>query len=167
VIGLNLCPFAKAVQVKGQVRYVVSDATTAEDLLADLVRELEVIAEASAEKIDTTLIIHPYVLNDFMVYNDFMDVADAALEERDLVGEIQVASFHPDYHFADSPADSVDNYTNRSPYPILHLLREDSVERAVEAYPDTAAIYEKNIETMRALGVEGWDKLMQDAAHGG
>jgi hypothetical protein len=167
VIGLNLCPFAKAVQVKGQVRYVVSDATTAEDLLADLVRELEVIAEASAEKIDTTLIIHPYVLNDFMVYNDFMDVADAALEERDLVGEIQVASFHPDYQFADSPADSVDNYTNRSPYPILHLLREDSVERAVDAYPDTAAIYEKNIETMRALGVEGWDKLMQDAAHGG
>lgn len=167
MIGLNLCPFAKAVQVKGQVRYVVSDATTAEDLLADLVEELEVIAEASPEKIDTTLIIHPYVLNDFMVYNDFMDVADATLEERDLVGEIQVASFHPDYQFADSPAGSIDNYTNRSPYPILHLLREESVERAVDAYPDTAEIYEKNIETMRKLGIEGWDKLMKDAANGG
>ncbi|HEY5799986.1 MAG TPA: DUF1415 domain-containing protein [Burkholderiaceae bacterium] len=159
VIGLNLCPFAKAVQIKGQVRYVLSDANTEEALLADLLHELEVLAEASPDKIDTTLIVHPYVLNDFMAYNDFMDVADAALDERDLVGDIQVASFHPDYEFADSPGGSIDNYTNRSPYPILHLLREESVTRAVDAFPDAADIYEKNIATMRELGVEGWDKL--------
>lgn len=161
VIGLNLCPFAKAVQVKKQIRYVVSDATTPEQLLEQLVAELEVLAEASPEKIDTTLLIHPQVLTDFEDYNEFLDVADAALEELQLDGELQIASFHPDYQFADTDKNDIDNYTNRSPYPTLHLIREDSIDRAVEAFPEAEQIFEKNIATMRALGHDGWDKLMQ------
>lgn len=159
VIGLNLCPFAKAVHVKQQIRYVVSDATTPEQLLEELMKELELLAEANPDKIDTTLIIHPQVLADFEDYNEFLDVADAALEDMDLAGELQVASFHPDYQFADTDQNDIENYTNRSPYPTLHLLREDSVERAVEAFPEAEAIFEKNIETMHALGHDGWDKL--------
>eukprot|EP01030_Chromulinospumella_sphaerica_P008661 gene8661-8472_t len=161
VIGLNLCPFAKAVQVKKQIRYVVSDATTPEQLLEQLVAELEVLAEANPEKIDTTLLIHPQVLTDFEDYNEFLDVADAALEELQLDGELQIASFHPDYQFADTDKNDIDNYTNRSPYPTLHLIREDSIDRAVEAFPEAEQIFEKNIATMRALGHDGWDKLMQ------
>ena len=159
VIGLNLCPFAKAVQVKQQIRYVVSAAETPEALLADLLAELEVLAEANPEVIDTTLLIHPYVLNDFLDYNDFLDVADAALEDVDLAGELQIASFHPQYQFADTAPDDIDNYTNRSPYPTLHLLREDSIERAVEAFPEASDIFEKNIATLRTLGHDGWARL--------
>lgn len=159
VIGLNLCPFAKAVHVKRQVRYVVCDATTPEELLAMLMDELQLLSDSDPEAIDTTLLIHPKVLTDFQDYNEFLDVADAALEDMDLVGELQVASFHPHYQFDGTAADDIDNYTNRSPYPTLHLLREDSIERAVEAFPDASEIFEKNIETLRALGHEGWDKL--------
>ncbi|MBB3221806.1 DUF1415 domain-containing protein [Pseudoduganella umbonata] len=159
VIGLNLCPFAKAVHVKRQIRYVVSDATTPEALLETLMDELQRLSDTPAEEVDTTLIIHPQVLNDFEDYNEFLDVADAALEDMGLVGELQVASFHPDYQFADTDRNDIGNYTNRSPYPTLHLLREDSVERAVEAFPEAEAIFEKNIETMENLGHEGWDKL--------
>lgn len=159
VIGLNLCPFAKAVHVRQQIRYVVSDATTPEQLLEELMKELELLAEANPDKIDTTLIIHPQVLGDFEDYNEFLDVADAALEDMDLAGVLQVASFHPDYQFADTDRNDIENYTNRSPYPTLHLLREDSVERAVDAFPEAEAIFEKNIETMTALGHDGWDKL--------
>jgi hypothetical protein len=159
VIGLNLCPFAKAVHVKQQIRYVVSDADTPEALLEQLMDELQLLSDTPAEKVDTTLIIHPHVLSDFEDYNEFLDVADAALEDMGLVGELQVASFHPDYQFADTAKDDIGNYTNRSPYPTLHLLREDSVERAVEAFPEAEAIFEKNIETMEQLGHEGWAKL--------
>ena len=159
VIGLNLCPFAKAVHVKKQIRYVVGSATTPEELMDDLVRELELLAETAAEKIETTLLIHPYVLTDFLDYNDFLDVADEALEELDLAGELQIASMHPHYQFADTEPDDIDNYTNRSPYPTLHLLRESSVAQAVMAFPEADKIFDKNIETMRRLGHEGWDKL--------
>ena len=159
VIGLNLCPFAKAVHVKKQIRYTVSNATTPEALLTDLIAALEQLAEANPDEVDTTLLIHPQVLTDFLDYNEFLDVADAALDELDLVGEIQIASFHPHYQFADSGPDDIENYTNRSPYPTLHLLREDSIERAVGAFPDAADIFDKNIDTMRRLGHDGWDKL--------
>jgi hypothetical protein len=161
VIGLNLCPFAKAVHVKQQIRYVVCDAGTPEALLEKLMEELEYLAEADPDKVDTTIIIHPNVLADFEDYNEFLDVADAALEDMDLDGILQVASFHPDYQFADTHKNDIENYTNRSPYPSLHLLREDSVERAVEAFPEAADIFEKNIDTLRTLGHDGWDKLMQ------
>nr|WP_228535529.1 DUF1415 domain-containing protein [Noviherbaspirillum malthae] len=166
VIGLNLCPFAKAVHVKGQIRYAVSDAADQETLLKDLIDELHHLQQSSPEELDTTLLIHPRVLSDFLDYNDFLEVADAALEEAGLAGEIQIASFHPDYQFADADSTAIDNYTNRSPYPILHLLREDSIERAVEAFPDASDIYERNIETMRSLGLDGWRKLMADAGSG-
>jgi len=161
VIGLNLCPFAKAVHVKKQIRYVVCDATTPEALLETLMDELQTLSDADPEQIDTTLIIHPGVLQDFEDYNEFLDVADVALDDMGLVGELQVASFHPQYKFADTHPNDIDNFTNRSPYPTLHLLREDSVERAVEAFPEAADIFEKNIETLRKLGHDGWDKLMQ------
>ena len=164
VIGLNLCPFAKAVHIKKQVRYVVCEATTPEALLEKLMEELEHLAEADPEKLDTTLIIHPHVLKDFEDYNEFLDVADAALEDMDLDGILQVASFHPDYQFADTDKNDIENYTNRTPYPTLHLLREESIDRAVEAFPEAAEIFEKNMDTIRALGHDGWDKLMADKA---
>lgn len=159
VIGLDLCPFAKAVHVRKQIGYVVSGATTPEALLEQLMDELQSLADRSAEDVDTTLLIHPYVLNDFLDFNEFLDVADAALEDMKLDGELQIASFHPHYQFADSAPDDIDNYTNRSPYPTLHLLREDSVERAVKAFPEAADIFEKNVETLRALGHDGWNAL--------
>jgi len=160
VIGLNLCPFAKAVHVKRQIRYVVCEAETPEALLEVLMDELQHLSDTDPEQVDTTLIIHPNVLQSFVDYNEFLDVADAAVEDMGLEGELQVASFHPDYQFADSDQNDIDNYTNRSPYPTLHLLREESVERAVDAFPEAEQIYEKNIATLRALGHEGWDKLM-------
>jgi uncharacterized protein len=159
VIGLNLCPFAKAVHVKNQIRYVVSDATEEEGLLADLLHELQFLYDADEDEIETTIMIHPYVLEDFLDYNDFLDIADAAVSELDLNGEVQVASFHPAYQFANTQYDDVENFSNRAPYPCLHLLRESSVEKAVAAFPDAGKIYEKNIETLRALGAEGWKKL--------
>ncbi|MET0265448.1 MAG: DUF1415 domain-containing protein [Duganella sp.] len=164
VIGLNLCPFAKSVHVKKQIRYVVSEAETPEQLLEQLMQELELLAQTNPDKIDTTLLIHPKVLADFEDYNEFLDVADAALEDMDLDGILQVASFHPEYQFADTDKNDIDNYTNRTPYPTLHLLREDSIDRAVEAFPEASDIFEKNMETMRALGHDGWDKLMQAPA---
>jgi hypothetical protein len=159
VVGLNLCPFAKAVVVKEQVRYVVSPARTPEELLEQLMNELQDLADTDPEQVDTTLLIHPFVLNDFLDFNEFLDVADAAIEDMQLDGEIQVASFHPDYQFADTDVNDISNYTNRAPYPILQLLREESIDRAVEAIPDAAEIFEKNIETLEKLGHEGWDKL--------
>lgn len=159
VIGLNLCPFAKGVHIKDQIRYFVSHATTPEELIKDLMAELEVLAEANPDKVDTTLLIHPFVMNDFLDYNDFLEVADATLEELDLDGILQVASFHPQYQFEDAEPDDIDNYTNRSPFPTLHLLREDSIDKAVEAFPEAEQIYEKNMQTLRALGHEGWKKL--------
>lgn len=159
VIGLNLCPFAKGVHLKDQIRYFVSHATTPEALVKDLVAELEVLAEANPEKIDTCLLIHPFVMQDFLDYNDFLEVADATLEELDLDGILQVASFHPQYQFEDAAPDDIDNYTNRSPFPTLHLLREESIDKAVEAFPEAEQIYDKNIQTLRELGHEAWKKL--------
>ncbi len=162
VIGLNLCPFAKAVYVKQQVRFVLSDATTPEALLEQLAEELVLLRDADPEQIDTTLIVHPYVLADFLDYNDFLDNADAAVEALDLQGVLQVASFHPDYRFAGTAPDDIGNYTNRAPFPTLHLLREASVDRAVEAFPDPDAIVERNLRTLDELGHAGWRKLFED-----
>ena len=163
VIGLNLCPFAKAVQVKDQIRFAVSDATDAEGVLTDLQDELALLADTDPEKIDTTLLIIPDALDDFLDFNDFEELSDRLLKRMRLVGELQVATFHPLFQFADTQPDDIENYTNRSPYPILHLLREDSIDRAVESFPDAAEIYEKNIDTMNKLGLEGWKKLMTKA----
>jgi len=161
VIGLNLCPFAKAVHAKGQVRFVLSDATTPESLLEDLAHELLVLRDTPAEEIDTTLLVHPHVLQEFLDYNDFLDTADALVESMGLEGDLQVASFHPDYRFAGTSDADIGNYTNRAPYPTLHLLREDSVSRAVAAFPDPDAIVERNIATLEKLGFEGWRKLFE------
>jgi hypothetical protein len=161
VIGLNLCPFAKAVHVKNQIRYKVSEATEPEGLLQDLIQELILLRDADPEQIDTTLLVHPQVLHDFFDFNDFLDVVDAALEELDLGGIIQVASFHPDYQFSDTDPDDIENYSNRSPYPTLHLIRESSIAQAVSAIPNAEDIYETNIATLRQLGHEGWQKLWQ------
>jgi hypothetical protein len=159
VIGLNLCPFAKAPQVKGQLRYVVTHAQDAEALLADLITELQLLAQIDPEQTDTTLLVHPAVLTDFLDFNDFLGLADAALEDLQLDGVLQIASFHPHYQFAGTAADDVDNATNRSPYPTLHLIREASLDRAVAAIPQAASIFDANIATLRALGAEGWRAL--------
>lgn len=162
VIGLNLCPFAKAVVAKGQVRYVLSEAASRDVLLETLGAELTLLRDTPADAIDTTLIVHPHVLTDFLDYNDFLDLADALVAELDLEGVLQVASFHPQYQFAGSAPDDVDNCTNRSPWPTLHLLREDSVARAVAAFPDPDAIVDRNIATLRRLGADGWQRLLAD-----
>lgn len=159
VIGLDLCPFARAVHASGLIRYAVSAATTTELLLADLLCALQDLNAADPAEVETTLLIHPWVLDDFLDYNDFLDVADAAVADLGLEGVLQVASFHPQYQFAGTTPDDIENYTNRSPYPILHLLREASVERAVAAFPDAAQIYEKNVATLRLLGHAGWSRL--------
>lgn len=162
VIGLNLCPFAKAVQVKEQIRYVASPANTSEQLAEELARELLLLQSTSPEEIDTTLLIHPGVLTDFFDYNDFLEIAEQILAKLGLEGELQIASFHPDYQFADAAADAIENYTNRSPYPTLHLIRESSLDKAVAAFPDAADIFERNIDTMRRLGFAGWQALMRE-----
>lgn len=159
VIGLNLCPFAKAVQVKKQIRFAVSDATDSETLALDLASELQLLASADPERIDTTMLIHPNALTDFLDFNDFLDLADAIIEELGLSGALQIASLHPAYQFAGTAPDDIENYTNRSPFPTLHLLRESSIERAVAAFPDASDIYERNIATMRRLGHAGWQAL--------
>jgi len=164
VIGLNLCPFAKAVHVKGQIRYVVCESDSREVLLTELVHELEFLASADPAETDTTLLIHPHLFDDFLDYNDFLEVADAAIDELKLDGVIQIASFHPHYQFADTEPDDITNYTNRSPYPTLHLLREESVSRAVAAFPEAGEIFERNIQTMEKLGHDGWRKIAMTGA---
>jgi len=156
VIGLNLCPFAKGVHVKGQIHYTVSDADDVEGVAQTLHRELEALAEANAEKRDTTLLILPYALHDFLDFNEFLELADDMIDELDLGGILQVASFHPLYQFEGTDVDDVTNCTNRSPYPTLHLLREESIDKAVEVFPEAESIYEKNMETLDQLGLEGW-----------
>jgi hypothetical protein len=162
VIGLNLCPFAKAVHVKQQVRFALSAATTPQQLREDLEAELTRLASTDPEVIDTTLLVHPHVLNDFLDYNDFLDEADALVASLGLEGEIQVASFHPDYRFAGTAGDDIGNFTNRSPHPTLHLLREASIDRAVAAYPDPDVIVERNLRTLERLGPDGWRRLFAD-----
>ncbi len=160
VIGLNLCPFAKAAYVKQRVRFTVSAATSGEALLDDLIVALQELHAANPVECETTLLIHPQALTDFLDYNDFLDAADLALDALGLTGVIQVASFHPQYQFAGTGVDDIENHTNRSPYPLLHLLREDSIEQAVESYPDVDDIPRRNIETLRRLGLEGWARCM-------
>jgi hypothetical protein len=162
VIGLNLCPFARAVHLKAQIRYVVTDATDAAGLLGDLVRELRHLHDADPRQVETTLLIHPDALRDFLDYNEFLDVADAALAELDLEGELQVASFHPHYQFADTAPEDIGNFTNRAPYPTLHLLRESSIARAVDACPEVEHIGERNVQTLQRLGPAGWARLWAD-----
>lgn len=159
VIGLNLCPFAKSVHVKGQVHYAVSLATTAEALLTDLVYELNSLVALESKERDTTLLIAPYVLQDFLDFNDFTATADQTLVDLNLDGVLQIAPLHPQYQFAGTRPDDVTNFTNRTPYPTLHLLREDSIDRAVAAFPNPESIFEVNMHTMERLGVEGWAAL--------
>ena len=159
VIGLNLCPFAKAPHVKGQIHYAVSEAKGLEGLRDELIEELQALRAASADERETTLLIVPQMLRDFLEFNDFLDEADLVLQELDMEGEFQVASFHPDFQFADTEPDDITNYTNRSPYPTLHLIREASIDRAVEAFPEAEMIYEVNMATMEKLGHEGWKAL--------
>lgn len=161
VIGLGLCPFAKAVQTKQQIRYRVSAATTPADLLQDLEQELRFLAATDPQQTDTTLLIHPFVLGEFLDYNDFLHDADDALSRLELEGELQIASFHPDYCFADATNDDPANFTNRSPYPMLHLLREASVARAVDGSADAARIYERNIASLRALAPSALARLIK------
>jgi len=159
VVGLNLCPFAKAPMVKGQVRYVMCEARDTQALLDTLCAEMQALAAADPEQVETTLVIHPNLLADFIEFNEFLDLTDAALGELGFDGVLQVASFHPQYQFAGTQADDVSNATNRSPYPTLHLLREDSIDRAVAAFPEADAIFETNIATLEALGAGGWSEL--------
>ncbi|NPT36277.1 DUF1415 domain-containing protein [Paraburkholderia xenovorans] len=161
VIGLNLCPFAKAVHVKDQIRYAVSNAVDMQSVLTDLETELHTLMAASPDAVDTTLLIVPQALDDFLDYNDCLFFADRMLKQLRLEGIVQIASFHPLYQFEDSGPDDIENYTNRAPYPILHLLREDSIERAVQAFPDAQEIYERNQETLRRIGLAGWNALMK------
>lgn len=159
VIGLNLCPFAKAPHVKGQIHYVVSQAKGLEGLRDELIEQLQAMAALSAEARETVLLIVPQMLHDFLEFNDFLDEADGVLQELDMEGEFQVASFHPQFQFADTEPDDITNYTNRSPYPTLHLLREESIDRAVEAFPEAETIYETNMATLEKLGLKGWQDL--------
>lgn len=161
VIGLNLCPFAKAVHVRKQIRYVVCQERDRQALLASLQDELRLLVSADPAEIDTTLLIHPFVLGDFHAYNDFLDLADETLEALELDGIIQIASFHPQYQFAGTAADDSENNSNRSPYPILHLLRESSIDQAVAAFPDASEIFNRNIATLEKLGNQGWKELME------
>ena len=159
VVGLNLCPFAKSVEVKNQVRYAISHATKVKALMADLKCELLHLVAASAAELDTTLLIAPDGFAEFLDFNAVLERADQLLIDLDLDGVLQIASLHPQYQFAGTRPDDIENYTNRSPYPTLHLLREASVDRAVEAFPDADQIPERNIATMEKLGHDGWAKL--------
>jgi uncharacterized protein len=160
VIGLNLCPFAKAEHVHGRIRYCVSAATEPSDLLLMLEQEITYLLAQDPAHVETTLLIVPHMLADFLDYNDFLDEADAMLEHADPDAQLQIASFHPHYQFGGTQPGDMDNYTNRSPYPMLHLLREDSVARAVDSFPDAASIYERNIATLKKLGLDGWKTML-------
>jgi len=162
VIGLNLCPFAKSVYVKDQVRIAICQAQDRHALTAQLYEELQLLASTPAQQTDTTLLVVPCLFEQFSDFNDYLDIAEAVLDELELVGEIQLASFHPFYQFANTEPDDLSNYTNRAPYPILHLLREDSLDRAAEQYPDASVIFQRNVAVVQELGVDGWHRLLQD-----
>ena len=159
VIGLNLCPFAKAVHVKGQIHYAVTFAHGPAEILEVLRSELTALMAAHADERDTTLLMVPQGLTDFLDFNDFLQEAEALLESMDLEGILQIASFHPQFQFAGTAADDVTNCTNRAPYPTLHLLREASIDRAVEVFPEAETIFERNIEVLEGLGMDGWQAL--------
>ena len=159
VIGLNLCPFAKAPHAKGQIHYAVCDSDDAADWLAQLRTELQALAALDATERETALLMAPRLLPDFLDFNDFLAEADAVLAELDLYGTLQIASFHPRFQFAGTDEDDITNATNRAPYPTLHLIREASIDRAVAAFPEAEAIYEANMATLEKLGDEGWAAL--------
>ena len=159
VIGLNLCPFAKAVYVKNQVRLVVSQARHADDLLEELDRDLDLLVATPVDEIETTLLIHPTLVADFLDFIAFLEVADGVVDEHELDGVIQLASFHPQFQFDGTAPDDISNYTNRAPFATLHLLREASVEKAVAAFPHAEAIFDVNIATLEELGQPGWKAL--------
>lgn len=159
VIGLNLCPFAKAVHVRGQVHYALSRAQTPRELARDLVHELQDLVALDPAARETTLLMAPDCLAEFLEFNDFLAEADRALVDLELEGVIQIAGFHPDFQFANTPANDIANYTNRAPYPTLHLLREASVDRAVDAFPQAESIFERNMLAMEELGHAGWQAL--------
>jgi len=159
VIGLNLCPFAKAVHVKNQVHYAVTAATAPDALLTLLATELLALADIDPEVRDTTLLVMPDAFPDFLDFNDFMAEADTVLARLDLDGTLQIAPFHPQFQFAGTLDDDITNYTNRAPYPTLHLIREASIDRAVQAFPEAEAIYEVNMDTLEQLGLTGWQAL--------
>jgi hypothetical protein len=162
VVGLNLCPFAKRELVAARVRFVATDASTQEQLLTALYAELALLN--ADDSIETSLLVHPEVLTDFLDYNDFLDLVDMLIEDMGLDGVIQIASFHPDYQFGGTQIDDAENYTNRAPYPLLHLLREASLERAIESHPDVAAIPERNIALMNSMGTDKLKSLLKDCA---
>lgn len=162
VIGLNLCPFAKGVHVKRQIRWLLSPASQPAGLMNDLEQELSLLTRTQAEQLETTVLIHPYVLADFLEYTAFLKQAERKLTSLGLDGIVQIASFHPAYEFADAPAGDISHFSNRSPYPMLHLLREASVTRAVGAFPNAAQIYQTNIATLKQLGPAGWRQLLLD-----
>ncbi len=159
VIGLNLCPFAKAVHHKGQIHYAVSRATSAEGLLEALASELSALVAHDADMRDTTLLMAPISFADFLDFNDFLALADQLLIEMRLEGILQIASFHPQFQFAGTTVDDINNATNRAPYPTLHLLREASVVLAVAAFPEAERIFEHNVQTLTRLGRAGWAAL--------
>lgn len=156
VVGLNLCPFANSVLRKNQIEFRVSHARDPEKLLQDLFGCIDFLLATPTDAVDTLLLIHPHALTDFLEFNDFVGDVEALVEEAGLAGVLQVASFHPDYAFAGVPADDPTNRTNRSPFPTLHLIREDSLDKAIAAMPDTDAIVERNLDTLRRLGNDGW-----------
>ena len=162
VIGLNLCPFAKGVYGKGQVRIVIDQSDNVHELTEQLRGQLLALADTPAAQVDTTLLVVPTLFEDFGQFNDYLDIAEALLDQLELVGELQIASFHPKYQFADTDPDDISNYTNRAPYPILHLLREDSLDEAVAQFPDASVIFERNIETVQRLGQAGWERLLNE-----
>ncbi len=162
VIGLNLCPFAKSVHVKKQIRYALVEVDTYQELLEELERELRLLAATDPGEIETTLLIHPRAMTEFLDYGWFLPLAERILEQLDLVGEIQIAHFPPKFQFGDCEPEDIENYTNRSPWPTLHLIRESSIDRAVAAFPDAAEIFERNIETLRRMGHEGWRQLWRE-----
>lgn len=159
VIGLNLCPFAKPVHTKGQIDYFLSHARDETTLAADLRLAMQRLIASTPDSMDTCLLIHPWVLSDFFDYNNFLDIADGILDELELIGVLQIASFHPHYQFAGTTEDDVTNCTNRSPFPMLHLLREKSLDKATAALPDANVIVDRNVDTMISLGHEGWNHL--------
>ena len=159
VVGLNLCPFAKAVVVKDRVRYRVCASPEPAQVLAMLREELHHLVEADPRMLDTTLLMAPNALPDFLDFNDFLADCDAVLTDLELDGVLQVADFHPHYQFGGTEADDISNYTNRAPYPTLHLLREASIDAALEAYPDASLIFERNIAVLNQLGPAGWEAL--------
>jgi len=159
VIGLNLCPFAKSVHVKGQVHYAVTAATDGAGLRQALVSELQDLVALDPQVRDTTLLIAPDAFADFLDFNDFLAEADDVLAELELEGTLQIAPFHPRFQFAGTAEDDITNSTNRAPYPTLHLIREASIDRAVQSFPEAEAIFGVNMATLEKLGPDGWAAL--------